>query len=264
MVWDPSIDLRHRSRPAALGDTELSFKAHGFIYTDNPIFNHGNYRVQLRQALDRDTTVMVRYRYVPNLFLGPNDERRTGLRLPEEERVTSHIWRLQVERRLIESVMATLVGRYGLRQYNEAFAERDTTFWTVGPEFGWAIRSWLSVTVAYLYERGVADGRQETQFKDDISYHQHFASLGVTMWLQPALSATVGYAYRQKLFSSDIVGDTNKGVTDSTHLGSAEVHYQLTPVSVVTVEVQRSQRSSNTATRDFFNTNISLGMQYRF
>ena len=86
VVWEPSIDLRHRSRPTNLGETEFSVKAAGFVFTDNPIFNHGNYRIQLKQGLDADTSILIRYRFVPNLFLGPNTERRTGLRLPEEER----------------------------------------------------------------------------------------------------------------------------------------------------------------------------------
>ncbi len=264
VVWEPSIDVRHASHPTALGPTEVSVKAQGFVFTDNPIFNHGNYRIQLKQALDADTSVLLRYRYVPNLFLGPNNERRTGLRFPEEERVTSHIWRIQVERRMTEAVTATMVGRYGLRQYNEVFAERDTTFWTVGPQVEWQITPWFSVTTAYLFERGLADGRQEVQFKDDVSYRQHFGSVGATVWASPALSVTVSYGYRRKELTGEIVGDSNRGVVDTTHLGSVDLRYDLTRAASITLGFQRSQRSSNTASRDFFNTNTSFGVQYRF
>ncbi len=264
VVWEPSLDVRHTSTPTNLGQTEVSFKAHGFIFTDNPIFNHGNYRIQLKQTLDPETSLLLRYRYVPNLFLGPNNERRTGRRLEEEERVTSHIWRLQLERRLTEFFTATLVGRYGLRQFNEAFAERDTTFWTSGPQLEWAINSWLRLTTAYLYERGLADGRQEVQFKDDVSYRQHFASLGATAWMNPFLSLTVGYAYRRKEFTSEIAGDSNLGVVDTTHQGSAELRYEMNQAAAITMGFQRSQRSSNVGARDFFNTNTSLGVQYQF
>lgn len=264
VVWEPSLDVRHTSTPTNLGSTEVSFKAQGFIFTNNPIFNHGNYRIQLKQALDQETSLLLRYRYVPNLFLGPNNERRTGRRLEEEERVTSHIWRLQLERRLTEFFTATLVGRYGLRQFNEAFAERDTTFWTSGPQLEWAVNSWLRLTTVYLYERGLADGRQEVQFKDDVSYRQHFTSLGATAWVSPSLSVTVGYGYRRKMFTSEIVGDSNRGVVDATHQGSAELRYEVNQAAAVTLGFQRSQRSSNVGTRDFFNTNTSLGFQYRF
>lgn len=87
----------------------------------------------------------------------------------------------------------------------------------------WAARSWLSFTVAYLNERGLADGRALVQFRDDVSYRQHFASVGATVWASSALSVTLGYAYRRKIFTSEIVGDSNRGVVDTTHQGSVEI-----------------------------------------
>ena len=77
VIWEPSVEVI-RSGTVGLGRNELSVKAHGFIYTDKPIFNHGEYRIQDRQWLNRDTSVLLRYRYLPNLFLGPNFERRSG------------------------------------------------------------------------------------------------------------------------------------------------------------------------------------------
>ncbi len=264
VVWEPSIDLRHRSRPMNFGETEFSVKAAGFVFTDNPIFNHGNYRIQVKQALDADTSILIRYRFVPNLFLGPNTERRTGLRLPEEERVTSHIWRVQLERRLSESLIGTLVGRYGLRQFNDVFAERDTAFWSAGPQMEWVVMSRLTLSLAYLFEQGLADGREQTEFRDDVSYRQHFTSIGAAVQISAPLSLVVGYAYRRKEFTSEIVGDSNRGVVDTTHQGSAELHYRISDAAIMTLGVQRSQRISNVTSREFFNTNTSLGMQYRF
>lgn len=264
VVWEPSIDLRHRSRPTNLGETEFSVKAAGFVFTDNPIFNHGNYRVQLKQGLDADTSILIRYRFVPNLFLGPNTERRTGLRLPEEERVTSHIWRMQLERRLSESLTGTFVGRYGLRQFNDVFAERDTTFWSAGPQVDWMVLPRFTLSLAYLFEQGLADGREQTQFKDDVSYRQHFTSIGATVQMTEPLALMVGYAYRRKEFTSEIAGDSNRGVVDTTHQGSAEFQYRLSAEAIMTLGVQRSQRLSNVTSREFFNTNTSFGVQYRF
>lgn len=264
VVWEPSIDLRHRSRPTNLGDTEVSVKAAGFLFTDHPIFNHGNYRIQLKQALDADTSILIRYRFVPNLFLGPNTERRTGLRLSEEERVTSHVWRVQLERRLSDTLVGTLVGRYGLRRFNDVFAERDTAFWSAGPQVEWLVLPRVTLSLAYLFEQGLADGREQTQFRDDVSYRQHFTSIGATVQLSEPLSLVVGYAYRRKEFTSEIVGDSNRGAVDTTHQGSAEFQYRLSDAAIMTLGVQRSQRVSNMASREYFNTNISLGVQYRF
>lgn len=264
VAWEPSIDLRHTSHLTTLGPTEVSVKAHGFVFTDNPIFNHGNYRLQLTQALDADTSVLLRYRYVPNLFLGPNTERRTGFQFPEEERVTSHTWRMQLERKLDDRWMVTLVGRYGLRLYNEVFSERDTTFYTIGPRLRFHATSWATMTLDYLYERGLADGRDEPQFKDDVSYRQHFVSFGTLFQLTTPLSLELIYVYRKKQFTSDIVGDPLRGDVDNLHQGTAEFHYDLSSAARITLGFQRTQRSSSMAARDFFNTNTSLGLQYRF
>ncbi len=264
VVWEPSIDLRHRSRPTSFGDTEVSVKAAGFVFTDNPIFNHGNYRIQVKQALDADTSILIRYRFIPNLFLGPNVERRTGLRLPAEERVTSHVWRMQLERRLSDTVTGTLVGRYGLRQFNEAFAERDTAFWSAGPQVDWRIAPRVMLSLAYLFEQGLADGREQTHFRDDVSYRQHVTSIGATVQITEPLTFMVGYTYRRKEFTSEIVGDSNRGVVDTTHQGMAELAYRFSNAATMTLGVQRTQRLSNMSTREFFNTNISLGIQYRF
>ena len=60
VVWEPSLDVRHTSHPTHLGPTEVSLKAQGFIFTDNPLFNHGNYRIQVQQALDAETSLLLR------------------------------------------------------------------------------------------------------------------------------------------------------------------------------------------------------------
>ncbi len=263
VVWEPSLDVRRVSE-TAFGPTEFSMKATGFIFTDHSIFNHGNYRLQVKQTLTPDTSLLLRYRYIPNLFLGPNIERRSGTRLLEEERVTSHVWRAQLEHVFNQQWTATLVGRYGLRLFNEAFAERDTKFWTLGPQVTLSATSWLTLTLAYLYERGLADGQGDVQVRDDVSYRQHFLSVGSTFVFGQGFSLDLGYAYRRKDFASDLAGDSNRGVVDTTHVGSAELRYRMSPAASVTVGLQRAQRASNAASRDFFNTNTSVGLQYRF
>jgi hypothetical protein len=42
------------------------------------------------------------------------------------------------------------------------------------------------------------------------------------------------------------------------------VHYDLSPAARVTLGYQRTQRSSDVGSRNFFNDNASLGVQYRF
>jgi len=171
---------------------------------------------------------------------------------------------MQVERNLNEQWMITLVGRYGLRFYNEAFSERDTTFYTIGPRIQYAPTRRAILTLDYLYERGLADGREEPQFRDDVSYRQHFISFGTLFQLTKPLSLELIYVYRHKQFTTDIIGDPLLGNVDHLHQGTAELHYDVSPAARVTLGFQRTQRSSSASSRDFVNTNTSLGLRYVF
>jgi opacity protein-like surface antigen len=263
VVVEPALEIT-RSFTSGRQQTDLSLKAHGFLFTQNPIFNHGTYRIQVKHAWSPETSLLLRYRYVPNQFLGVNNERQSGLRLLEEERVTSHIIRAQLERHLATDWAGTFVARYGLRAYNEVFSERDTRFYTLGPQLQWSALPRLSVTVAYLYERGLSDGRDQPQFADDISYRQHFASIGTEIGFAEALSLRLQYGYRRKEFTSELAGDTHLGRHDDTHQGTAELGYRLTEAATLTLGFQRTQRTSTNASKDFFDTNTSLGVRYRF
>lgn len=263
VVWEPSLE-GVRSSATSFGKNELSIKAHGAIYTNNPIFNHGDYRIQDRQWFGADTSLLLRYRYVPNLFLGPNFERRTGARLIQEERVTSHHWRAEFEQRLSDNVIAAMVGRYGLRLYNEAFAERDTRFYTLGPRIAYQATTWMTVMLSYLYERGLADGRQQIQYADDVSYYLHMLSLEAKILVSEHLDLDLSYGHLRKTFTSGIAGDTHLGRFDQTHQGTAELRYHITPAAAGLVAFQRSQRTSTNALRDFNDSIVTLGVQYRF
>lgn len=263
VIWEPAVEVI-RSGSTAFGPNELSVKAHGYIYTDKPIFNHGDYRIQDRQWLGPDTSVLLRYRYVPNLFLGPNFERQSGSRSIQEERVTSHQWRAEFERRLNEDLTAALIGRYGLRLYNEAFAERDTHFYAVGPRLNYRATPWITFTLGYLYERGLAEGRQEPQFMDDVSYYLHFLSFGAELRLTSKLALNLVYLHARKTFTSNLIGDTHLDRQDFTHQGLAALRYQLTTSVAATLSVQHTQRTSTNVLRDFNDTIVSLGADYRF
>lgn len=261
-VWEPSLEVARKSSGHL--PTEVSFKGQGFIYTNNPIFNHGTYRLQVKQALAPDTSLLLRYRYSPNLFLGPNNERRSGQRLVEEERVTSHVWRAELERWLSPEWGATLVGRYGLRFFNEPFAERDLHFWTLGPQVHYRPNDRLAFTLSYLYERGLADGGRQPQFNDDTSYQNHFVSLLTQVRVTDPVTLVLTYAYQRNDYTSSFTADSNYGRQDNTQQGIAEVRYALTDRATLSVGVQRTQRDSNRSAAAFEDTNAWLGAQYRF
>jgi hypothetical protein len=263
VIWDPSLEVI-RSSSSTLGPNELSIKAHGFIFTNNPIFNHGDYRVQFKQGLSPDTSLLLRYRNVPNQFLGPNTEPRTGNNLIQEERVSSHTWRTELEHRVNESWALMLIGRYGLRFYNDAFAERDTKLWTIGPQVQYVVNPHMAVSLGYIYERGLADGRGNMQFSDDVSYRLYAVSAGTDLALIESLSLHLGYIYRRKDFTSELLGDTHLNRHDDSHQGMAEFRYRLNEAASLSASFQRTQRTSTVVTRDFNDTIYSSGAQYEF
>ncbi len=263
VIWTPSLEVI-RSSSLTLGPNELSIKAQGFIYTNNPIFDHGDYRLQFKQGLSPDTSLLLRYRNVPDQFLGPNIERRTGNNLIQEERVSTQTWRTELEHRVNESWTLTLIGRYGLRSYNDAFAERDTKFWTIGSQMQYVINPRMAVSLGYLYERGLADGRGNTQFNDDVSYRLQAVSVGTDLTLIESLTLHLAYIYRRKDFTSDLLGDTHLNRHDDIHQGMAELRYRLTAATSLLASFQQTQGTSTVVTRDFHDTIYSLGGSYRF
>jgi len=263
VIWDPSLEVI-RSSSLTLGPNELSVKAQGFIFTNNPIYSHGDFQAQFKQGLSQDTSLLFRYRNVPNQFLGPNFERRTGNNLIQEERVSSQTLRAELEHRVNESWLLTLIGRYGLRSYNEAFAERDTKFWTLGTQVEYLVSSRVSLSLGYLYELGLADGRGNTQFNDDVSYRLHAVSAGTDLTLTELLSLHLAYIYRRKDFISELTGDTHFNRHDDSHQGLAEFRYRLSSAVSLSASFQRTQRTSTVATKDFNDTIYSLGSSYRF
>ncbi len=263
VIWEPSLEVI-RSFSSGADRTDVSFKAHGYLYTDKPIFNHGDYRFQVRRTLGPDTAILLRYRHTPNLFLGPNFERRTGQQTIQEERVTTNKWRLEVERRFSDQFTATLVGRYGLRSYNESFAERDTRFWGTGPTLAYQVTPWARALLNYLYERGIADGAGDARFNDDVSYRLHHVSGGTELSFRDHWSLALLYTYQRKNFTSELIGDTHLGRQDNLHQGFMELGYRPKDNLLLTLSYQRTQRSSSNALRDFNDTIYSIGGEYRF
>lgn len=263
VIWDPSLEVI-RSTSSTLGPSEFSIKAHGFIFTNNPIYNHGDFRAQFKQGLSPDTSLLLRYRNVPNQFLGPNIERRTGNNLIQEERMSSQTVRAELEHRVNKAWTLTLIGRAGLRAYNDAFAERDTKFWTLGTQVQYAVNARVVLALGYLYELGLADGRGNTQFNDDVSYRLHAVSAGTDLTLTESLSLHLAYIYRRKDFTSELIGDTHLNRHDDSHQGLAEFRYRLTSAVNLSASFQRTQRTSTVVTKDFNDTIYSLGSSYRF
>ncbi len=260
-VYEPAVEVA-RSFETIFGVTELSIKAQGFVFATNPLFNHGTYRFEIEQDVTRDTLVRFNYYLVPDLFLARNVQRSSGTKA--DERVASHIYSAHLERRVTADVNLRLVTRYGTRDYNAAFANRDTTLWTVGPHVEWAAAPWLDLIAGYHYERGLADGRNQPQSKDDVSYINHYVAVGATIKPTRDLALFVGADYEHNIFTSSLAGDERRGEKEDVYQWELELRRTLSARAVATAGFQRSVRVSNIPPRSVPDNNLWLGVEFAF
>jgi len=263
MVFDPDLRVS-KTIASPWGKTALSVKAQGFIYALNPRFNQASVGLEALHSFTPETAIRLRYYTAPDQLLGDNEERRSGTGSIQEERVSSHIGSVRLEQRLSENLELRLLGRVGARQYNEAFAQRDTIFWTIGPHMAWRVADRLKLFLGYHYERGLADGRNQPQFKDDTSYVNHYVSLGLEAELMERLAMELGMHFERNNWTSDIAGDERNGGHETIVQGEMLFLYRLTEQTRLTFGFQRSQRRQSFEHEIVHNTNVSVGASYRF
>ncbi len=263
VVFEPDLSLS-TSRVNRWGMLELSAKGQGFIYTSQGRFNHGTLRLQALQAFSPETKLRLRFYYAPNLFLGDNQSRQPGASGLTKEIVSSYIWSARIERMLTPNLEVRLLTRYGLRRYNEAFEERNTDFWTIGPHLEWRAAPGVKIGVSYHYERGLADGRNQPQLEDDVSYVNHYGSADVEVELTKLVSFAAAFHYERNNWTSGIPGDERQGAHENIFQGDAVVYYRLTDKARVGLGVQRSSRKQSFEASSVKNTNVGFGIEAAF
>ncbi len=263
LIVEPKLDVG-TSFHNRYGTTTIDIRGQGFIYADNPRFNHGTLRLQAIQAFSPDTRIRLRYFYAPNLLLGENEERRSGTLRPEEEILTSHIWAARVEREVTPGLEVRLLARYGLRRYNEDFRQRDTDFWTVGPHLEWRVHPQIKLGLSYHYERGLADGRHQPQFRDDVSYVNHYLSGDLDVELLEGLTLMLAFHYERNNWTSGIVGDERNGGHEDVYQGEVILVRRVTERVKVFAGVQQSRRKQSFEPDSAKNTNVGVGVTATF
>ena len=239
-------------------------QAQGFIFTDKVGFTHGTYGLGLTHHNTEKANIGLRYHYGPNLFLGRNRERRTGRQLMQDERVTTHFWAVFVERPVVTNVALRLYGRYGLRLYNDAFRERNTKFWTIGPHLTWTMSPRINLLLGYHYERGWADGRNQSQVHDDISYINHYVSSELKIQVMEQASLLLAIHVEQNDFTSELEEDERRGAQEHVIQGDAEIQFDLNEKTNLHFGFQRSQRKVSFERKSIIDVNVWVGGTYRF
>jgi hypothetical protein len=263
MVFEPLLSV-NRSLKNGLGRLDLNMQGQGFVFTENPEFTHGTLRLQATQALSSATSVQARFNYAPNQFLGDNDERQSGQLLLSPEQLTSYIWSARLIHDVTPDLSVRLLGRYGLRRYNDAFSERNTNFWTIGPHVDWRVARKIRLGLSYHYERGLAQGRNQPQFEDDTSYINHYLSADVDVELTERLSLLTALHFEHNIWTSSLAGDERNGAYENIYQGEVILTYRLTDSIQAFGQAQRSSRKESFEPSSIKDTNVGIGLSAQF
>jgi hypothetical protein len=266
MVFEPELSLT-RSMPNRLGRVDFKGQAQGFIFTDHSEFNHGTLTLQATQglnAISRVTRLQVRFYYAPNQFLGDNNERQSGQNKLVAEKLSSYIWSTRLMHDVTEDFSIRLLGRYGLRRYQASFSERNTNFWTIGPHVEWNLDPEIKVELSYHYERGLAKGRNQPQFDDDVSYINHYWSVDGDIELSERLSLQTAVHYEYNIWTSSFSDAERTGAHENVYQGDMTLAYWLTDSIQGFGGIQYSSRKESFESSSVENANVSIGLAARF
>ena len=263
VVFEPQLKVG-TSFDNRLGRLDLDAVGQGFLFTDDSRFNQGSLRLQAVQSLSPETRIRFRFSYAPDQFLGDNVDRHPSSIGLAGEKLTSYIWSARIERNLTPDLEVKLLGRYGLRRYNEAFSERNTDFFTIGPHMDWRVSSRVKVGLGYHFERGLAEGRNQPELEDDVSYMNHYFTADLDIELMERLSLLTAFHYEYNIWTSTLAGDERNGAHENVFQGEAILVRHLNERVRVFGGVQRSSRKESFEPNAIKNTNVGIGVQADF
>lgn len=247
VAYEPVLEVA-KSFGSPGRQTEIGVRGQAFVFAENGRFNHGTLGVTIMQEFSPSTKLLFRYYFAPDLFLGEN-EVRTGETNGEEELenevFTTNYWAGGVAQEVHDDVTAILYARYGMRRYNEPFEQRDTNLWTVGTHLEWEILDRIEFVLGYHYERGLADGRNEPELKDDLSYINHFVTMELDIELMEHFTLQSGLHYERNNWTTDIVGDPRNGQHEDIVQGDIALVYELTHSVDLTAGFQGAYRKES-------------------
>lgn len=263
-VFEPKTELRWTGTNL-WGELEFSANAAGYLFTNQSAYSHGLFETHLSQTFASNTKMQLEYNLVPDLFLGKNEfTRSNGLIEEDDEKLTSHLWTIQIEQALNAQFKVRLLSRYGLRNYQAPFRHRDTQLWTLGSHLEWDISENVELLVGYHYEQGYAKPNRAIGSADDVSYINHYASAELKVLLMEKLSANFIFDFEKNDFTSANQRDDHYRAFETVYQGEIELLYEFTDAMTFKLGWQHGQRKLNTELQTVRNTNAWLGIEYVF
>jgi hypothetical protein len=261
-VFEPKAELV-LTGTNSWGEAEFSANADGYLFTDQSAYSHGLFEVKLSQKWMAGTKVQLEYNLIPDLFIGKNEFIDSeGLTEDYDEKLTSHLYVIQIEQALNDKLTVRLLSRYGVRNYNAPFRHRDTRFWTLGPHLEWIITPEIELLIGYHYEQGSAKPERAAGYADDVSYINHYASAELKVLLAEKLSANLIFDFEKNDFTSADPRDEHYRAFETVYQGEAELVYELNSSLMMKLGWQHGRRRLSSEAQTVTNNNIWLGIEY--
>ena len=251
MVFEPVATIA-KSFSLMGRHTQVGVRGQGFVFTDKTRFTHGSLGVQATHNLTPSASLPLRYFFGPDLFVGKNEVRpleKSGGNPPrlKNEIFTTNYWAGGIAQHIpgLDEASLILYGRYGLREYDKPFTQRDTRFWTIGTHVEWSPTQKIDLALGYHYERGLADGRKQPELKDDISYYNHFVTGELEYEITEQLGLEMALHYEFNGWTTGISSDERKGQYENVIQGDIAARYRVNEVLQVTAGFQGSHRKES-------------------
>ncbi len=263
-IWEPYLFLQFQpleKTPSTRLFTDIS----GDFYTYNHSRNLGTYQIGLKQGIGRKVHALISYTLIPREFVGISRE-NPGSGISVGETITTHTTRFRIERE-IQDIDLGLTVHHKFKDYNDAFEVQDSDIYGVGLESKIYSAYGLKTRIAYLFELGVASGRNNPNFKNDLSYRSHQLRISPEIRVNRQLAIGIRYEIKYKAFTTNLPGDTNHyGRDDTMHTVGANIYYELSKTLETKLGYERVMKRPN-KNKDFFafDENVAtVGLSYFF
>jgi hypothetical protein len=263
-IWEPYFFLQFQPLEKT-PSTQLFADISGNFYVHNPSLNLGIYQIGLKQEIRHKVQAAISYTLIPREFVGISRENPSSS-ISVGETITTHTTRFRIERK-IRDINLGLTVHHKFKDYNDTFEEQDNNIYGAGLESKIYSGYGLKTRIAYLFELGVASGRNNTNFNNDLSYRSHQLRISPEVRINRDLTIGVRYEIKYKAFTTNLSGDTNHyGRYDTTHTVGANIYYELGKTLETKLGYERVMKRPN-KNKDFFafDENVAIvGLSYLF
>jgi hypothetical protein len=250
--------------------TKLVFDFTADIYATYSIQDYQTYRFLARQAIDEETSVAVKYTFIPQLFFGDDLVNSTSGNLFKDQEHEIHLVQVAADRALSPRMNLGLTAKYGVRNAKPAFSYRDYSLWGVSVDGTSRPLPKTKLSAGAAFEQDTARGGTNafSGAPDDASYDQVSAYSGVTYTVTARWLLQGRYAYRWRDYTTSLSGSTGDtlhyGRQDSTNSLFFLSTYRIFPPLYLKAGYDSIWRDSTKSYARYHENIYTIGLNYRF